>query len=138
MIFYNEFWLLTFNDVSSCFFSTCLNTVCRIVIVFSMSFKNCKKKTFHLQIETTGVILQTTLQSYLKIVYPKLSHWYQMNEKVILNDNALSAKLCHVYQSFPWKTSKMSSFHILFSKLNQKIKCFQKNIDQRRFLNILA
>lgn len=64
-----------------------------------MSFKNCKKKTFHLQIETTGVILQTTLQSYLKIVYPNCL--IEMNQKVFLNDNALSAKLCHVYQSFP-------------------------------------
>ena len=138
MIFYNEFWLLIFNDVSSCFFSTCLNTVCRIVFVFSMSFKNCKKKTFHLQIETTGVILQTTLQSYLKIVYPKLSHWYQMNPKKISLRYCIISSTMPCLSIIPLKDVQDVLFSYSILQIKSKIKCFQKNIDQRRFLNILA
>ena len=55
--------------------------------VLSMLFKNCKKN-FHLLTETTGEILQTNLRSYTL----KMSHWYQMNLKVFLNNNALSTQ----------------------------------------------
>jgi len=53
-----------------------------------MLFQNCIKADLLLT-ETTGEILQTTIQLYTV----KMSHWYQMNPKVWLFNTALSAQL---------------------------------------------